>query len=605
MSKRPRDPAADDVLEKVECPVCHNSGLTLTRYADGHARCYASGCGYFVKAEDGGAEVKAFSPVRTRLLSPDWGLFENQSGQTKRKLAPETLRKLGIFVASWKGQKVQAYPYFDMDGVEVAQKLRPLDAKDFIRIYEEGVENIEFTSYQLFGRHYFGDRYDRQVIVTEGELDAASVAQATDFKTAVVSVSSGADGAVKSVKANYLWLDRFDEIVLWFDNDEAGKKAAQECAALFRIGKVRIATAMGMQPDGKTACKDASDILQANRPGDIKACIYAAVAWRPKGIVNAAVSVSDVLAPAEMVPGWSYPPSMPRLQEMSGGMFPGDVTYHVAGTGVGKSTNIREIIYHLIDQGVKVCVMSFEDTKRDIKMGIMSIPASERLHLRPVPVPDDIEGRKEYDRVMTKWHDKAFGSGLVELFDPETAEWSMKAIMGYTRYAAAGLDCKVIVVEPLTFIAAGINVEADKVAVLDAAATDLAKNSKELGTSTIISHHLTRIAGGGTPHEEGAPTSLNQLRGSSGLAFYATGVVGWERNSQAEGEGMRVTQSRVLKPFRRTGMSGLADVLYYGENGRLIKSPIPFPPIGKPDGDAKGGQRPRSSGFDPVATNDY
>ncbi len=291
---------------------------------------------------------------------------------------------------------------------------------------------------------------------------------------------------------------------------------------------------------------------------------------------------------------------MPKLQEMSGGMFSGDVIYHVAGTGVGKSTNIREIIYHLIEQEAKVCVMSFEDTVKDIKLGIMSIPASERLHLRPVPTPDDIPGRAAYNEVMKKWHDKAFGSGMAELFDPETAEWSMEAIMGYGRYAAKALDCKVCIVEPLSFVASGIDLKADERRVLDAASGEFAKNAKELGMTYLISHHLKRTQG--VPHEEGAPTSLNELRSSGGMANFATGVIGWERNNQAEGDGWRVTQARIIKPFRRTGQSGLADVLYYGENGRLIQSAIEFPPIGKPG--SADGDKPRRQGFGP-ASDDY
>ena len=41
----------------------------------------------------------------------------------------------------------------------------------------------------------------------------------------------------------------------------------------------------------------------------------------------------------------------------------------------------------------------------------------------------------------------------------------------------------------------------------------------------------------GTPYEEGAPTSLNQGRGSGGIANFASIVIGHERNTQAEGDG--------------------------------------------------------------------
>jgi len=134
-------------------------------------------------------------------------------------------------------------------------------------------------------------------------------------------------------------------------------------------------------------------------------------------------------------------------------------------------------------------------------------------------------------------------------------------------------------------------------------AAEFAKLAKELSIHLEISHHLKR-KDGGVPHEEGAPTSLNELRSSGGLANFAMCVVGWERNNQAAGDAWRVTQSRVIKPLRRVGKSGLADILYYQENGRYVKSTIPFPPIGKPDGggDTSSGKH---RGFSPASTEEY
>jgi hypothetical protein len=254
----------------------------------------------------------------------------------------------------------------------------------------------------------------------------------------------------------------------------------------------------------------------------------------------------------------------------------------VAGTGVGKSTGLREIQYHLVEQLVKIGVLSFEDTIKDAKFGLMSIAAGERLQLKEQPDPDDIKAMEAYNAYMLKVHERVFGPGLVELFDPQTAEWAMEAILGYVRYCAKALDCKVIFLDPISFVAAGIDLTADERRTLDYVAKEFAKLAKELDIAIIISHHLKRTSG--IPHEEGAPTSLNELRSSGGLANFATAVIGWERNNQAAGDAWRVTQSRIIKPIRRTGKSGLADVLYYGEDGRLISSPIPFPPIGKPDG---------------------
>jgi twinkle protein len=433
-----------------------------------------------------------------------------------------------------------------------------------------------------FGWHVYGDRYDRTVVVTEGELDCMSVAQEATQNVAVVSPNGGAQSAVRCFKKNYLWFDRFETIILWFDADEPGQAVVDECASLFKVGKVKIAkTPRGL--------KDASDLLQNGFPGDIQTTLYKATTWRPRGIINGRDAKLAVMAPREKVLAYAYPPAMEKLQAMTGGLFAGEVTYHVAGTGVGKSTALREIEYHLVEQGAKVAIMSFEDTLRDAMFGLMSIHISRRLHLVPVPDPEDTKAVEKYDAFMLDIHAQVFGGGKIELFDAETAEWGMEAILRYVRYCAKALDCQVIFIDPISFVASGIDLKADERRVLDMVAGEFSKLAKELGIHIVISHHLKRTSNG-IPHEEGAPTSLNELRSSGGLANFANYVVGWERNNQAEGEGFRVTQSRILKPSRRTGASGLADVLYYTEDGRLIKSPLPFPPLGKPEGKGDGGQ---------------
>ncbi|KQU29014.1 hypothetical protein ASG63_18615 [Methylobacterium sp. Leaf94] len=75
----------------------------------------------------------------------------------------------------------------------------------------------------------------------------------------MVSVNGGSKGAARNLKAEYLWLDRFEEIILWFDNDEFGQTALETCV---KMVKVRVANA----PAG---IKDAKIRLNLKRPGDI------------------------------------------------------------------------------------------------------------------------------------------------------------------------------------------------------------------------------------------------------------------------------------------------------------------------------------------------
>ena len=82
--------------------------------------------------------------------------------------------------------------------------------------------------------------------------------------------------------------------------------------------------------------------------------------------------------------------------------------------------------------------------------------------------------------------------------------------------------------------------------------------------------HLKRPDGRG--HEEGAATSLAQLRGSGSIGQLSDIVVGLERNGQAEDETERnTTFIRILKN-RFSGLTGPAGAAIYSrDTGRMLE----------------------------------
>ena len=80
--------------------------------------------------------------------------------------------------------------------------------------------------------------------------------------------------------------------------------------------------------------------------------------------------------------------------------------------------------------------------------------------------------------------------------------------------------------------------------------------------------HLKRPDGRG--HENGAVTTLAQLRGSAAIAQLSDCVVGLERDQQ-DAEQRHFTNVRVLKN-RFSGDTGLATTLHYSQTtGRLVE----------------------------------
>lgn len=542
---------ADVVLSKGRCPDC-GSHDNLVTYLDGHQFCYTPGCGRKKgpRVDDETTDGESFGEVKARLKS-DHVPFTTQHmphGLSKRGLKPDTLSRAGYFVHKEKGKSFQIAPYYNQKGELALQK------------YRDSEKNFWFTPVidhppqpklcQLFMQQVWGEKYDRKVVITEGELDALSVAQETNFKMAVTSIPNGVGSAVDALKTNYRWLDRFEEIILWFDNDEPGQSVVAECAALFEPGKVKTIKVEGF--------KDASDMLQAKRGGDIYGAVYGATLWAPDGIVNAALCITDMDEPeAETI--CSYP--WPVLQEMTRGIREKEVVYHVAGTGVGKTSIIVELMEHLLQNNVKFGVMRFEDTRRKAQLDLMSARANRRLHLDPIPKDE-----------LKALHSSVFGGGLVELFDPEVAEWSFSALERYIRYMVKGLDCKVVFIDPLSFIVAAVDAQDERKA-LDKVSYNFARLVKQTGANLQITHHLNR--GEGKAFEEGGQISLKNIRGSAGVANFSMGVHAYERNQQ--GERPDLTLTRVLKN-RHVGKTGVADILKWHEDiGRQLATDEPYP----------------------------
>lgn len=586
----------DDILFKTNCPKCQADwpeARAFAVYADGHGHCHK--CGHHTppgSAElDGGGELEVANgrthgrsrqvvgmgnggrhiAMSSDLLTPS-GQEAFQDLQ-KRRLKATTLSRYGYFLAPFGKQRVtaQVSPYFDQGGHLVAQKLR-LPDKEFVTLGD-----AKLVNHQLFGQQLFGEKNDLRVVVTEGELDAMSVAQATGFKFPAVSISGGAKSAKKCIQANYRWLDRFKEIVLWFDDDEEGRAATEECAKLFSYGKVKVAKVHGS--------KDASDVLQANRPGDIELAIFSATTWSPVGIVNAADTEDDVVF--KEVPSWHYP--FDGLQDKTKGARRGEIAFWVAGSGIGKTTILFKLYHHFLfgdghtETPAKIGWLGFEGVRRDVVLGFLSVDQNRRLHLDPLP-----------EAKMREAHRKVFGSRRVELFDQESASWEFEAVLGYIRYMARALECNIIMIDPLSYLIAMMNERDERVAI-DKATASLSQLAKELGVHIDINHHLTRPKDGKS-HEEGGQVSLAQLRGSNALGQFTSQAVGFERNQQAENEEQKtLTRVRIIKN-RFVGWDGVCSYLQYdSETGQTYE--IPFDQGRALWGDEEGGGGKQGSPF--------
>jgi twinkle protein len=207
-----------------------------------------------------------------------------------RGLTADSCRKWRLGITDFSGKRVRVFEYRNSKSTPVAQKVRPRSKKDMRFLGEPSEAG-------LYGQHLWGTG-GKMVVVTEGEIDAVSISQVQGHKWPVVSVPNGAQGARKALQKNLEWLSTFETVVLWFDDDDAGREAAEECAPLFKPGSCRIARC--------TPFKDANEALVAGQPKAIITAIWQAKVWRPDGIVSGD-DLWEAISRPKKVPSIPYP----------------------------------------------------------------------------------------------------------------------------------------------------------------------------------------------------------------------------------------------------------------------------------------------------------
>ena len=351
----------------------------------------------------------------------------------------------------------------------------------------------------------------------------------------MVSLPSGAAAARKSIQRALQWLQGYEEIVLFFDNDEAGRKAAEDAAGVLPPGKTKIARLEGY--------KDASDALQANDTEAIRRAIWDAKPYRPDGIIDGK-SLLDVVTTPNPPSDHDYP--FEGLQQKLHGIRYGELVTITAGSGIGKSSFCRELATHLLNNGERVGYLALEESNRRTALGLMSAAVGKSLHIGN---HDRTALTEAYSHSLAKWNlflFDGFGS-----FDPDV-------IYNRIEYLACGLDTKVIFLDHLSILMSGL--EGDERRMIDVTMTKLRSLVERTGIAMFLVSHLRRTSND-TNHEEGARVTLGQLRGSAAIAQLSDGVIALERNQQADRGGSSTTV-RVLKN-RYSGEVGVACQLTY------------------------------------------
>jgi|TARA_R110000744_G_scaffold162510_2_gene279130 twinkle protein len=528
------------------CPLCDSSDAVGIN-KDRSAKCFS--CDKFMPNYDDasqGKDMSSVTPIATAVKREVNDIAGTYSALSDRKIKLETAKKYGVKAQHDLQGRVTKhfYPYFN--GHELsATKCRIVEGKGF---FLQGT----YSDTGLFGQQLF--KSGKYVTITEGECDAMAAYELLGSKWAVVSIKRGAGNATTDIKESLEFFDDFENVIIAFDNDKAGKEASIKVARLFKPSKARIMTL-------PTGCKDPNDMLRQNKHKQFTEAWWAAKTYTPAGVINVSEQ-RDKFHNREKKDCVPYP--YEGLNKKLYGMRQGELITLTGGTGLGKSSVTRELEHWLINKTKdNVGIIALEEDWRRTIDGILSIEANARLYIDQVR---DSYSKEELDKLFDILYD---GQNKNRVWvHAHFGANDLDEIFSKIRFMIIGCGCKWVVVDHLHMLVSA-SAEGDERRTIDSIMTRLRSIVEETGAGVILVSHLRRIDGN-KGHENGIEVNLSHLRGSQSIAQLSDCVLALERNQQSDDhQESQTTKVRVLKS-RYTGDVGLAcNLLYDSETGRL------------------------------------
>ena len=489
-----------------------------------------------------------------------------------RKLGERHLSYFGIKVAlseeDGSTPTARYYPYTNK-GVITGYKVK-LVAKKIM--WSVG----SISNGDLFGWEQAIKSGSKTLVITEGEDDAVAVRyvldkftkdEYRDFMPTVVSLISGTSSAKRDIGRLYQKIvSNFENIILCFDMDEQGDKAATEVLKLFTNAKTV-----------KMPCNDANECIMEG----YERKLFNAIRWDASKKKNSRlVFASDLHEAAreqakmgQLAWPWAH------INDVTRGIRYGETIYIGAGVKMGKSEILNALAAYFINQyQVKVFMAKPEEGNKKTYKLMAGKVVGKVFHDPNVEMDYDA-----YDEAGKILDDKLC---MINLYQHIGWESLKQDIIAATQWGA-----KVVFIDPITNLTNGINAgEANE--KLQEIAQDLAALAKDLDIVVFIFCHLkahdsniskevrlkkykegiyTEI--GNCPHEYGGDIYSSQFAGSRAMMRSCNYMIGLEGNKDPDLDEYSDTirNTRVLKLLedREFGESGRFS-LYWNKNTTLF-----------------------------------
>lgn len=426
-----------------------------------------------------------------------------------RHLRRETLERFDIRtgLSEQDGETVTTihFPY-ERDGKLVYYKTKLIEPKRFWAIGDK--YNI-----QPFGWRQAVESGSPKLIITEGELDVVAAYQIlkdrnkgtkwSDIEPAVISLINGA-GSAKEFMAKWSGpINRnFKEVVLAFDMDGPGRKAAKDASLI--MPSVLVAE---LPAHDAGAC-----LMQGRMKAFANSLLFRSVKLKNTRLIEIDTLFQRAREP--MQPGLSYP--WQGLTDLTRGIYFGQTVYITAPEKVGKSELLNALVSHLVmEHGIKCFLMKpEEDPIHTVKL------LAGKMVGKFFNDPDIEFDYKAYDKAT------AILAGNVKILDVyQDLSWETMKV-DITSAAVAGF--KAVFVDPLTAATTGLS-SSDANTKLQEIAQGLSTIAKDLDIVIFIFTH-TRNPKHGAAFNRGGQIQVGDITGGRAMGRSAHQVIALQSN---------------------------------------------------------------------------
>lgn len=410
----------------------------------------------------------------------------------------------------------------------------PVGKRRLLKTNEKGRKMFftegDINSAGLYGKHVHPPGSKRSITIFEGEQDALSGDFVVGDQTACVSIH-GASSAKRDCQNDRDYINSFDKIIFWFDNDVAGQEALAKCIPLFDFNKVFVVT--------DTKFKDANEYLQNNDSRGLNATWRAAKRFTPDSIISTFDEIEKALEKDQEACLATYP--FEELQHNLFGLHRGEVIVFKAPEGVGKTETFRAIEHHVLKTtDVKIGIIHLEE---DSGTTIKAL-ATYELNF-PCVLPDSGITKKEifdgYKSAVGGREDRVFMHDHFGADDPNV-------ILDNIRFLVSSCGCDIIFLDHIGLLVNTQSAEEGERMKLDYLSNKLKFMAKELGFCLV----------------EIAPTNDDgQTRGSRNISKVANTVVNIERDKLNPDATSRNTTYYTIEKARLGGRTGPAGRVFF------------------------------------------